>query len=212
MFDHMMRPLVERVLAAAARGCVAVGVSADQITVAAAVAGVAAAVAVTQESLWLALALIAVNRALDGIDGIVARLGRPTDLGGFLDITLDFVVYASVPLAFAVLDPARNALPAAALLAAFLVNGTAFLAFAVMAERHGLTTQAQGRKSLYFIAGLAEGAETVVAFVLMCLLPAYFPQIATAFAALCALSGVARIVGAAGRLARIEPSRPDEGA
>jgi phosphatidylglycerophosphate synthase len=211
MFDHLMRPLLERGLAAAARRCLGAGISADHITLAAFAAGIGAAAALTQGAMWLALALIVVNRVLDGLDGIVARLGRPTDLGGFLDITLDFAFYASIPLAFAVLDPARNALPAAALLAAFLLNGTAFLAFALMAERHGLSTKAQGQKSLFFMAGLAEGVETVVAFAVMCLLPGYFPQIAIAFAILCALSGVARIIVAANRLAQIEPRRPGAG-
>ncbi|MBV1696141.1 MAG: CDP-alcohol phosphatidyltransferase family protein [Hyphomicrobiales bacterium] len=211
MFDHLARPLLERGLAAAARRCIEAGISADRITLAAFAAGIGAALAVTQGAMWLALALIIVNRALDGLDGIVARLGRPTDLGGFLDITLDFAFYASIPLAFALLDPVRNALPAAALLAAFLLNGTALLAFSVMAERYGLKTEAQGRKSLYFLAGLAEGTETVIAFALMCLLPSWFPEIATAFAILCALSGAARIIVAANRLAHIKPRRPDDG-
>jgi phosphatidylglycerophosphate synthase len=64
----------------------------------------------------------------------VARLTRPTDRGAFLDITLDFLFYASVPLAFALADPAANALPAAVLLAAFIGTGSSFLAFALLAS------------------------------------------------------------------------------
>jgi hypothetical protein len=48
-------------------------------------------------------------------------------------------------LAFAVADPARNALPAAALLAAFVCTGSSFLAFAVMAERRGLREDAPAK-------------------------------------------------------------------
>ena len=55
----------------------------------------------------------------------MARLTAPTDRGAFLDITLDFLFYASIPLAFAVADPAANALPAAVLLAAFIGTGSA---------------------------------------------------------------------------------------
>jgi hypothetical protein len=62
---------------------------------------------------------------------------QPTDRGAFLDITLDFLFYASIPLAFALADPAANALPAAVLLAAFIGTGSSFLAFAVLAERRG---------------------------------------------------------------------------
>ena len=61
----------------------------------------------------------------------MARLTTPTDRGAFLDITLDFLFYASIPLAFAIADPAANALPAAVLLAAFIGTGSGFLAFAV---------------------------------------------------------------------------------
>ena len=31
------------------------------------------------------------------LDGSVARLTQPTDAGGFLDIALDFVFYATIP-------------------------------------------------------------------------------------------------------------------
>lgn len=208
MIDHLARPLVERVLHAAARRCAAAGIRADLVTLAAFAVGLAAAIAIAANALWLALSLIGLNRVLDGLDGIVARLDRPTDRGGFLDITLDFAFYAAVPLAFAALDPQRNALPAAALLASFLINGTSFLAFAIMAQRHGLTSEAQGRKALYFLAGLAEGTETVVAFALMCLLPHFFPIIALAFASLCLISGAARIVVAARRLEALDSGKP----
>jgi phosphatidylglycerophosphate synthase len=59
----------------------------------------------------------------------VARLSCPTDRGAFLDIALDFVFYALVPLGFALADPAANALPAAVLIAAFVGTGSSFLAF-----------------------------------------------------------------------------------
>lgn len=60
---------------------------------------------------------IFLSRLCDALDGAVARQGQPTDAGGFLDITLDFLFYASIPLAFAVADPGANALAAAVLLA-----------------------------------------------------------------------------------------------
>ncbi|MFM6999566.1 MAG: CDP-alcohol phosphatidyltransferase family protein [Limnohabitans sp.] len=79
------------------------------------------------------MALLLASRLLDGLDGSVARLTQPTDAGGFLDIALDFVFYAAIPLAFAVAQPATNALPAA-LLASFIGTGSSFLAFAALAE------------------------------------------------------------------------------
>ena len=96
---------------------------------------------------------------------------RLTDLGGFLDIVLDFIVYAGLVFAFAVADPERNALAAAFLLFAFMGTGSSFLAFAIMAAKRGISSELRGRKSLYYLGGLTEGTETILFLVLACLLP-----------------------------------------
>ncbi|MDZ7770542.1 MAG: hypothetical protein U5K38_16510 [Woeseiaceae bacterium] len=88
------------------------------------------------------------------------------------------VLHAGVPLAFAVADPARNALPAATLLAGFCLTATGFLAFAIIAAKRGLETETHGRKSFFYSTGLVEGTETIMFFVLMMLMPAWFPYIA----------------------------------
>lgn len=99
------------------------GVSADQLTLAGFALGVLAAAAIAFGMWALALALILANRVMDGLDGTVARLNGPTDRGAFLDIALDFVFYALVPLGFALHDPAANGQPAAILLAASSAPG-----------------------------------------------------------------------------------------
>ena len=203
MFDARLRPLIDPPLDRAARVLVRRGVTAIPLTVGGLVVGLAAAAAILAGLFGLALVLMLANRLLDGLDGPVARAGGTTsDLGGFLDITLDFVFYAAVPLAFVLAAPADNAVAGALLIASFYLNGTAFLAFAAVAARRGLETRAQGRKTIYYLAGLAEGAETVVVFALMCLLPAAFAIIATAFAAVCLVSAASRIVAAALALRR----------
>lgn len=198
MFDHRLRPLIEGPLTRAARLLVAAGVTADGMTIGSCVLGILGAVAIASGAAWLGLLLLLAGRIGDGLDGAVARATTgPSDRGGYLDISLDFIVYAAVPLSFAIRDPAANGLAAAALLASFLINGSAFLAFAVMAERRSLTTNAQGLKSLYYLAGLMEGGETIAFFCLFCLLPGWFPILAAAMALLCVTSGLARIVVAA---------------
>ena len=92
----------------------------------------------------------------------MARRTGPSDLGGFLDIVLDFLVYAGMVFAFAFADPAANALAAAFLLFAFMGTGSSFLAFAVMAAKRGFATERRGRKSLYYLGGLTEGVETIL--------------------------------------------------
>ncbi len=170
------------------------GISANMVTVSGFCLGLLAAVSIAFGYFLAGFVLIALNRLFDGLDGAVARASQKTDLGGYLDITLDFFFYGAIPLAFAIQAPETNALPAAALLASFYANGSAFLAFAIMAEKRKLSTNHQGAKSLYYIGGLAEGTETIGLFLLMALLPAWFPVLAWAFAGVCLVSASARVL------------------
>ncbi len=192
MFDRHLLPLQRRVLHPIARRIAAAGVTADAISLLGFGLGVGGVAFIAIGQFGLALGLILANRLLDGLDGEIARINGPTDRGAFLDLSLDFLFYALVPLGFAVHDPAANGLAAAALVAAFVGTGSSFLAFAVIAERRGLRSTAFPQKGLYYLGGLAEGAETILVFVLMCLLPAHFAAIAWAFAALCAVGTVLR--------------------
>ena len=192
MIDARLQPLLRAALAPLARALVARGVSADAITVAGFLIGVAALPALATGQFGLALGLIVANRVLDGLDGAVARLSGPTDRGAFLDIALDFVFYALVPLGFAFHDPATNALPAAVLLAAFIGTGSSFLAFAALAARRGLTAADFPAKGIYYLGGLTEGAETIAVFLAMTLWPGLFAPLAWGFAAACALTTLLR--------------------
>jgi phosphatidylglycerophosphate synthase len=138
MIDRHALRLIAPALGVLARALARAGVSADAVTLAGFALGMAAAVAIALQAWGLGLALMLASRLCDGVDGALARQTQPTDRGAFLDITLDFLFYASIPLAFAVADPARNALAAAVLLAAFIGTGSSFLAFAILAERRGL--------------------------------------------------------------------------
>lgn len=196
MFDVRMRRLIDGPLNAAGKVLAARGVTADQVTVAAFAIGMAGAVAIAARHPLLGLALILLGRLGDGLDGAVARATSPSDRGGYLDIVLDFILYGSVPLAFAIADPGANALAAALLVGSFLANGSAFLAFAIMAQKRGMETRAQGVKSLFYVTGLVEGTETIACFVLLCLFPAQFAWIAGGMALLCYLSALARVLTA----------------
>ena len=194
MLDAVARPLVDAVLDPAGWWLARRGIAANHVTIAGCAIGLGAAAAIAVGHPLVGLGLIILNRVADGLDGAIARATRSTDRGAFLDIALDFIFYAAIPLAFAVHDPDRNALAAACLLAAFVANGCAFLAFATIAAKRGLTTSAQGAKSIYYLAGLAEGTETIAVFAVFCLWPAGFAWCAYGFAAICGVSTVARIV------------------
>ena len=193
MFDSRiqgwMRPAMARAGQTLARwGCTANGVSFAGFGT-----GLAAAAAIALSQPLVGLVLLLLSRLMDGLDGAVARATQATERGAFLDITLDFLFYASIPLAFAVAHPAANALPAAVLLASFIGTGSSFLAFAIAAERRQLRSHAFPDKGFYFLGGLTEATETLAAFVAMCLWPQWFGPIAYGFAALCAITTALRI-------------------
>lgn len=194
MLDGWARTRIDPALDRIGRSLARLGIGADAVTALAFLLGIAAFIAIASGSYGLGLALILISRLGDGLDGAVARHTRKTDFGGFLDIVLDFAFYGLVPLGFVLADPAANGLAGAVLILSFYVNGASFLAYSVMAERRGLTTEARGEKSIFFTTGLAEATETIAFFVAFCLLPAWFPVLALVFAGLCFYTALSRIV------------------
>jgi phosphatidylglycerophosphate synthase len=152
------------------KGCLTVGTwhvdpggRPGALTAAGWLAGVGACAAAALRLWPLALALWLSNRLLDGLDGPVARLGSPTERGGFLDIVADFSVYGGFVVGVAIGVPASR-LACVVLLAAYYVSGTALLALSSLTERRALP--GGDERSLQFAGGLAEGTETVAVYVL----------------------------------------------
>ncbi len=194
MFDRQLLAMTKPLVDAVAQTLSKRGVTANQVSLTGFGFGLLAALMVTYGDITLAIIPLLLNRLLDGLDGAVARFSAPTERGAFLDITLDFLFYAAVPLAFAFCDPDRNALAAAVLLASFIGTGTSFLAYAIMAEKRGEKSTAYPSKSFYYLGGLTEGFETVLCFVAMCLWREHFALIAFIYAAMCSVTTVTRLV------------------
>lgn len=192
MFDRRLQPLQKRLLEPLAARLARTGISADTVTILGFVVGLAVVPLLAYGLYMAALAVILANRALDGLDGALARRTRPTDRGAFLDVALDFVFYALVPFGFALADPTANALPAATLLLAFVGTGSSFLAFATIASRRGMPSATYPGKGIHYLGGLTEGAETIAVFIAMCVWPDAFATFAYVFAALCGLTTLTR--------------------
>jgi phosphatidylglycerophosphate synthase len=193
MFDALLRPLIDPPLNGIGKALARIGLTANQLTIVAVMVGLANAAALSYGNTALAIGLILLNRLLDGLDGAVARVRGPSDLGGYLDIVGDFIFYTGVPVGFAIADPA-NAVAAAVLLATFTVTGVSFLAYAAVAAKQGRETTAHGRKSFFYSTGIAEGTETIVVFLAMCLWPGAFTTIAYIYAGLCVLTVLQRSI------------------
>ena len=194
MLDGKARQIIDPVLDRMGSALAAAGISANAVTGAGLATGLVAALAIAFEAYLAGLVLLLASRLADGLDGAVARHSRTTDLGGYLDIVSDFTFYGAIPLGFVFANPAANAVAGSVLLLSFYVNGSSFLAFAIMAEKQGLTTIARGSKSLYFTTGLAEGTETIAVFCAFCLFPSAFVPIAYVFAAICFITAGARVL------------------
>jgi phosphatidylglycerophosphate synthase len=186
----VLKPLLEK-LAAFLRGK---GIGADQITIVSFGVGLLGVLFIVRHYYLLGGLLILLNRLGDGIDGSLARLDGTTDRGAFLDICLDFLFYSAVVLGFALADPARNSLAAAFLIFSFVGTGSSFLAYAIMAERRSLADHRLPDKGFYYLGGLAEGTETIIFFIIICLFPPLFPVLAWIFGLICLLSTAARII------------------
>ena len=195
MFDAQLRPLIDRLLNPIGRGLVTLGVTANQVTMIGAAFGLIAAGCVATGLFHTASWFVIANRVIDGLDGAVARASRSSDFGGYLDIVSDFIFYSAIPLAFAVARP-ETALAAAFLIFSFIGTATSFLGFAILAEKHQVTTQIRGKKAFYYLGGLTEGTETILLFLAMLVWPDYFSLMAIVFGILCWVTTGTRIYAA----------------
>lgn len=208
MFDARLNQALKEPLSQGAAALVQRGWSADQVTWVGACFGALAVGAVSVDATGLGLVLFFLNRLCDGLDGAIARQTEPSDAGAFLDIVVDFLVYAGMVLGFALRDP-TDSVAASVLLFSFIGTASSFLAFALFAKARGITNLRMQQKSMYYLEGLTEGFETILVFSLMCLFPDYFAWLAYGFASLCLVTTVFRIREGRRRLVGNHPVDPD---
>jgi phosphatidylglycerophosphate synthase len=198
MFDRYLRRLKDRWLAPLA-AMLGPRVPPDAVTVLAFLAGVGCAVAAVLDDLRPALALWIANRVLDGLDGTLARAhGRESAFGAYLDIVLDFVVYAAVPLALVARQPTPElAIAGVVLLAAFYVNSASWMYLAALLEQRHEGAKARGEATTVTMPpGLVGGAETVAFYCAFFVWPAHQTRLFYAMAVLVLLNVVVRLVWA----------------
>ncbi|WP_418609633.1 CDP-alcohol phosphatidyltransferase family protein [Pseudoalteromonas sp. US3C1013] len=205
MLDKFVTPIIKPLLTPVVMLINKSGITANQLTVFGFLVGMFAVPLLAFEMWYGALIAIALNRILDGLDGALARYAnQSSSAGGFLDITLDFLFYAAIPLGFILANPAQNAIAGAILLATFIGTGSSFLAFAIAAEKFKLDKLQFKYKSFYYLNGLTEGTETIALFVAFCIWPQHFAIMASLFAAACAITIFTRIYGGYHTLKQLE--------
>jgi phosphatidylglycerophosphate synthase len=167
--DRLMGPVAEQVFAA---------VHPNVVSLIALIVGLLSVAAVINQAYWAGLGLWLLNRILDGLDGLVARIHhKQSDFGGYLDLFLDFLVYLAVPIAFIVVMPTvANLWAGLFLFASYYLNTMSWTILGALIEKRQL--QPINRlTSLEMPTGLIEGAETILFYCSFYLLPAYVAQL-----------------------------------
>ncbi len=199
MIDNKINKYIHSYLNDIAKVLCRKGINANWVTISGLIIAFLCFIVLSFGHFYLGLILIIINRFLDGLDGSLARLSKPRKFGAFLDITSDFAFYALIPLGFAVFSPYENALPTAFLLAAFYVNGSSFLAEAIIVEKYNIEID-QKDKGFFYSFGLIEGFETICFFLLICSFPNLYVNAAYIFFGLTILTHVIRVFRAFKRL------------
>ena len=192
MLDRFIRPLIDPPLNAIGRRLAHKGITANQLTLAGFVFGIAAMGAISLKHYQVGAVFIIINRLFDGLDGAVARQTALSDFGGFLDIVCDFIIYAGVVFAFSYAEN-HHQFYASFLIFSFIGPVSSFLAYAILAAKRQVTTQDRGVKSFYHLGGICEGTETALVLVLLCLVPSCFNVACLVYGSLCWLTTLGRV-------------------
>ena len=213
MVDRLVRPIKERLFAPLA---LRVGrlVHPSLISLASFPLGIAAFWCVLKGMYGVGVVFWLLNRVLDGLDGTVARVtGRQSDLGGYLDIILDFLVYSLLPIAF-VIRATRIAAYSGnqgdhlvwalvGLMAVFYVNSAGWMYISALLEKakQGAALK-QETTSVTMPTGIVEGTETLVFYTLFFVFPHLLVYLILAMAILTFLGIIQRAVWAFRHLSR----------
>lgn len=198
MFDATLRQVKDRAGAPLALRLGAV--SPNVVSVGGFVVGLLAAWQASQGNGPSAVILWLFSRVLDGLDGLIARLhGKQSDFGGYLDIVLDFVVYAAVPIGLTVNAPTPERFVAlAVMLSSFYVNAASWMMLAAILEKRGRADG--GLTTVTMPPGLIGALETIVAYTIFLLWPDQSVWLFGVFSALVGATILQRLLWAWRRL------------
>lgn len=195
MFDTPLRKVKDRVGTPLARSLSRV--SPTTVSLIGLVIALFAAWSAYRQIYFAAFVLWILNRVLDGLDGLLARLhNKQSDFGGYVDILTDFVAYAALPIGLVAGSPSSERyLALAFLLASFYINTASWMYLAALLEKralHGSDTQT----SIVMPAGLIGGFETIIAFSIFALFPAHITLLYSIFGILVFITIFQRLIWA----------------
>ena len=193
MLDKKVNPFFKPILTKIANFLLKYKLLPNQITLVSFIFGIFCFIFLSFGMIYVALFFFLLNRIFDGIDGTLARLTKPSDLGGFYDIISDFFIYALLPFGFILFDK-NNFLSMSLLLTSFIGTSSTFLTTAWIFEKKKIQIDQLSKKSFYYSEGIIEGTETIFLFILMFLFYEVASFIAWIFASLCFVTALIRVI------------------
>lgn len=189
MLDTHARKWVQPIIGRTAKWLLNVGLTPNQVTMIAFVAGVTTGGWIYLEKPVLAVIVLWLSGYLDAVDGSMARMRQQSSAWGtLLDITFDRIVELSVIIGLAVLYPEARFL-LLLLTASIVFSMTIFLTVGALTEKKGM-------KSFYYQAGLAERTEGFLLFSMMILFPRWLLWITGIFLIVEIITGLQRMMEA----------------
>jgi len=197
MFDRSIQRLIQKPLSFLGKFLLKI-LQPNQITFIGFFFGILMCFLIFIDSYFLAILFLFLNRLCDGLDGVMARQTSPSPLGAYLDIILDFIIYAAFVLVFS-LENEINLLTGVFLLFTYICTGTTFLTQAIIQPQLDYSQQQDSiedeiPKSFIYASGLIEGTETIFFMFLCLIMPKAFPILGFLFSVLCLITAIARVI------------------
>lgn len=174
MLDRLTRPLKDKMLYPFVK-LIGSSLSPNVITLFSFILGLGSVYFIVSNRLSLALCLWILNRIFDGLDGAVAReSGKQSDFGGYLDILVDFILYAMIPIAFTYVFGwgQRSWIILAGMISLFYINSASWMYLsAILEKRKAGSESKEEQTSITMPSGIVEGTETIIIFTLFYLFP-----------------------------------------
>ncbi len=174
MLDKLTRPLKDKLLYPLVK-LIGSSLSPNSITIFSFFLGLGSVYFILSKELTWALVLWIMNRIFDGLDGAIARQsGKQSDFGGYLDILVDFILYALIPLTFtyAYGQGEVSWLYFGVMISLFYVNSASWMFLSALLEKRKSGSKSKGEQtSVTMPSGIIEGTETIIIFTFFYLLP-----------------------------------------
>lgn len=172
MFDNYLRGIKDRLAEPIARRLSKV--NPNSMTLLGLFIGIGSAVFAFFGIYFWAFAFWLINRSLDGLDGVIARMyHKQDDFGGYLDTMSDFVVYAALPISIVLGAPSPTRyVTLIVMLGIFYINTASWMYLAAILEKQ-MSREPETKTTIIMPTGLVGGFETIVFFSLFILFPDY---------------------------------------